>query len=129
MIVVDTSVWVSVLRSPGSPEAPIFTQLLDADEVALALPVKYELLSGVSEQNRAGLRRALSAVPVLYPTDDTWALIDRWVEAAGRKGQRFGISDLVIAALANELGGLVWSLDADFARMESLGLVGCYAAV
>jgi predicted nucleic acid-binding protein len=90
VIVVDTSVWVSVLRSPGSPEAPLLVDLLDADEVGLALPVRVELLSGASTPDRAKLRRTLSALPVFYPTDETWAL------------------------------------DADFARMASVGLVGRY---
>ena len=101
MIVVDTSVWVSVLRSPGSPEAPFLVDLLDADEVGLALPV-------------------------LYPTDETWALIDSWIDIAARKGQRFALGDLLIGAIAAEQGALVWSLDADFARMASAGLIGRY---
>ena len=126
MIVVDTSVWVSALRSPGSPEAPFLVELLDADEVGLAIPVRVELFSGASTADRAKLRRTLSALPVLYPTDETWALIDRWVELSARKGHRFAIGDLLIGAMAAEQGALVWSLDADFARMAAIGLVGRY---
>ena len=126
MIVVDTSVWVSVLRSSVSPEAPILAGLLDADEVGLAVPVRVELLSGVSAKDRAALKRALSALPVLYPTDDTWRLLDAWTEKASKSGQHFGVGDLLVGALAAEAGGLVWSLDADFARMEKLKLVDCY---
>jgi len=33
----------------------------------------------------------------------------------------------LIASLAAEIGGLVWSLDKDFERMERLGLVSLYA--
>ena len=126
MIVVDTSVWVSALRAPGSPEAPFLVDLLDADEVGLALPVRVELLSGASTPDRAKLRRTLSALPVLYPTDETWALIDSWIDIAARKGQRFALGDLLIGAIAAEQGALVWSLDADFARMASAGLIGRY---
>ena len=126
MIVVDTSVWVSALRSPGSPETPFLTELLDADEVGLALPVRVELLSGASNADRSKLRRTLSALPVLYPTDETWALVDNWIEVAARKGQRFALGDLLIGAMAAEQGALVWSLDADFARMETAGLVRRY---
>ena len=39
MIVVDTSDWVSALRSATGPEAGILTTLLEADEVALPVPV------------------------------------------------------------------------------------------
>jgi predicted nucleic acid-binding protein len=126
VIVVDTSVWVSALRSPSSPETVFLVQLLDADEVGLAIPVRAELLSGASVADRARLRRTLSALPVLYPTDETWTLIDSWIDIAARKGQRFALGDLLIGAMAAEQGALVWSLDADFARMAAVGLVGRY---
>lgn len=128
MIVVDTSVWIAALRSTAGREARVLQSLLDSDEVALAVPVRLEILGGASTADRRRLRRALSALPVIYPTDDTWALLDRWVDKAAGAGERFGLGDLLIAALAAETGSLVWSLDRDFARMERLKLVGCYEA-
>ena len=126
MIVVDTSVWITALRTATSREAQVLQQLLDADEVALPLPVRLEILGGASAPDRKRLRRALSALPVLYPTDETWRLLDGWVERTAAAGQRFGFGDLLIAALAAETGSLVWSLDSDFTRMEALDLVGRY---
>ena len=127
MIVVDTSVWVAALRQSATPEAKCLQHLLDADEVALPVPVRTELLSGASKKDKPRLKRALSALPVLYPTDDTWATIDRWVETAGQAGERFGVGDLLIGAVAAEIDALVWSLDADFERMQKLKLIGRYA--
>lgn len=126
MIVVDTSVWVTALRHAASAQAKVLQQLIDKDEVALAVPVRTELLSGASRIDRPRLKRALSALPLLYPTDDTWATIDRWVALAGDAGERFGLGDLLIGALAAEHQALLWSLDADFARMERLKLVDVY---
>jgi predicted nucleic acid-binding protein len=127
VIAVDTSVWVAAFRSETSREARVLQQLLDADEVGLPMPVRLEILGGASATDRKRLRRALSALPVLYPTQETWRLLDRWVERAAASGQRFGFGDLLIAALAAETRSLVWSLDAAFDRMERLDLVRCYA--
>ena len=123
MIVVDTSVWVAALRKAASAEASALQRLLDADEVALAAPVRVELLIGASRKDRSALRRVLSALPLFVPADSTWDLLDAWVDRAGDAGQRFGVIDLLIGALSAERGATVWSLDADFARMERLALV------
>jgi len=72
------------------------------------------------------LRRALSPLPPLYPTDETWAPMDRWVERAAKRASGSRVGDLLIGALAAESGSLVWSLDADFDRMKRLGLVDVY---
>ena len=126
MIAVDSSVWISALRSKTGPEAPVLASLLDADEVALAYPVRVELLSGASKRDRPALKRALTALPVIFPSEDTWQIIDEWITQAGEAGHRFGFGDLLIAALARESGALVWSLDADFGRMRRLKLIELY---
>src|SRR5258708_38292713 len=128
MMVVDEWVGIAALRGGASREARVLQRLLDADEVALPVPVRLEILGGASTVDRRRLRRALSALPVLYPRDETWPLLDQWVELAAASGQRFGFGDLLIGALAVENRSLVWSLDADFTRMEALDLVRCYTA-
>jgi predicted nucleic acid-binding protein len=126
MIVVDTSVWVAANRRPGGSEAAALSSLIDADEVGIALPVRLELMSGVARKDRAALKRGLSALPVLVPTEETWSLAERWILPAASAGDHFGVTDLLIAALADEIGALVWSLDNDFVRMEQLGFVRRY---
>ena len=126
MIVVDSSVWIAAFRSATTREARVLGDLLDRDEVALPVVVRLELLGGASRADRPRLRRSLSALPVLYPTDETWRITDDWVERAAARGRRFGVGDLLIGALAAETGSLVWSLDSDFARMEALELVQRY---
>ncbi len=127
MIVVDTSVWIRALRSASAPDAITLRQLLDADEVALAVPVRTELLMGASATDRVRLERELKGLPLLYPTDESWRIIDRWTERASRAGVTFAIGDLLIGVLAADIGGLVWSIDSDFDRMEQLQMVGLFA--
>ena len=123
MIVVDTSIWIRALRSAASPEAITLRSLLEADEVALAVPVRSELLMGAGLDDRPILERELKGVPLLYPGDESWRTLDEWTRLASRAGATFSVSDLLIGVLTAEIGGLVWSADSDFARMSALNLV------
>ena len=79
-----------------------------------------------ARKDRSAFRRALSALPVIVPSEDTLRVVEGWIEPAADAGHRFAVTDLLIAGLAHDVGALVWSLDADFERMESLGLVRLY---
>ena len=125
MIVVDTSVWVAATRQKAVAET--LGQLIEADEVTLALPVRLELWTGVARQDRKAFLRTYGALPQLHPTEDTWRVLPEWIEKAKDAGETFTICDLLIASLAEEIGGLVWSLDKDFERMERLKLVSLYS--
>lgn len=124
MIVVDTSVWIAAHRQMRLAET--LRSLLEADEVALALPVRLELLAGIPAFQRRDFLRTYGALPQLHPTEDTWRVLPGWIERATDAGERFSIPDLLIASSTAEIGGLVWSLDKDFERMEKLGFVGRY---
>jgi predicted nucleic acid-binding protein len=123
VIFVDTSVWVEALRSNGGAPARHLTGLLDSGDVALSAPVRIEILIGASNRDNAQMRRVLSALPVFFPTEKTWTRIDEWLERARTAGERFGFADLLIAAIAADQHGQVWSVDGDFARMASIGLI------
>lgn len=126
MIVVDTSVWVQAGRARGAQIRETLQSLIDADEVAVALPVRLELASGLGRKERGPFLRALSGLPLLVPTEETWQLVESWIGRGVDKGHSFSVPDLLIAGLANEIGGLIWSLDDDFARLEKLGHVKRY---
>jgi predicted nucleic acid-binding protein len=52
--------------------------------------------------------------------------MDDWAIAGAERGQSFGVGDLLIGAMAQEAGALVWSLDTDFRRMARLQFVDLY---
>jgi predicted nucleic acid-binding protein len=126
VIFVDTSVWIAALRRRDAREARGLDALLERDEVALPAPVRFEILSGASTSDRPRLRRLLSALPTYFPSEQTWPLLDQWLEAAAMAGERFGFADTLIAAVAAQHGGPIWSLDADFTRMSRLGFVSIH---
>jgi predicted nucleic acid-binding protein len=125
-IVVDTSVWVEYFRGRSIHTRDTMHRLLDEDRVGLAIVVRIELLAGVGHRQVKKLRRLLDAVPTYLPGDGIWATTERWAVRAAGEGHRFGIGDLLVGAIASEHGLPIWSLDRDFERMASLGLVRVY---
>lgn len=126
MIFVDTSVWVAASRSSQGRESLHLSTLLDDGEVALAVPVRIEILAGASRADRRRLRPLLSALPVFYPTQGSWRRMESWLDRIQEAGQWFAVADLLIASIAVEQGSPVWSLDDDFGRMRRLGLIQLY---
>ena len=127
MIAVDTSVLIPVLRSAPSSGAALFWQLVNADLITLPTIVRQEVRAGLSKYNRRKVLHLLSALPVCVPTEDTWMRVEQWTDQAADVGERFSLPDLLIAAIADELGALVWTLDKDFERMAKLKFVRLYA--
>jgi predicted nucleic acid-binding protein len=121
VIVVDTSVWIGARRDAAI--ARTLDSLLDADAVALALPVRLELWAGTARKDRAAFDAAFSALAQMIPDDDTWRRMTTAIARASDAGEHFALVDMLIGVLAADAGALVWSLDADFERMERLGLV------
>ena len=89
--------------------------------------VRLELWGRTARQDRKAFLRGFGALPQLHPTEETWQLLQRWIELATDAGEHFKFEHLLIASLTAEIGGLVWSLDKDFERMERLKLVSLYS--
>jgi predicted nucleic acid-binding protein len=126
MIAVDTSIWIEYLRNKDSDLVPKLTRLLDDEEVLLPAPVWIELLTGAGGRQVSLLRETMSALPRAFPTRLTWKTMENWIVIASKKGLRFAMGDLLIAAIATEQGAKMWSLDQDFAQMAKLKFIQFY---
>ncbi len=127
MIVVDTSVLVPILRSAPTAETAVLWQLIDADLVTIPNIARLEIRALLAQHQRARMMKLLTALPACVPTEETWQRVEAWTDKAAIAGERFGLADLLIGAMADELGALVWSLDKDFERMAKLKFVRLYA--
>jgi len=128
VICVDTSVWIAALRDRTTPTAVHLAELVEADEVVVPAPVRIEVLAGAPKRELAALADGFVGLVSAVPDVATWERVESWVAEAVASGQRFGVVDLLIAAIAAERGASLWSLDGAFARMEKMGFVQLYAA-
>lgn len=126
MVIVDSSVWIDFFRGKNRAVVEQLGDLLDQDQVGLAVPVRLEILTGARRAEVPKLRRVLSALPLLVPTEKVWSELEQWVVEARDRGERFAVVDLLIAAIAREQGASVWSLDLDFRRMAALGFAQAF---
>lgn len=123
MIVIDTSVWVDFFRQGQRVVKAVTADLLDRDLVLMTPFAVLEICAGARSSEQRRLQNLFEALPIVYPTPSTWSLAQNWVQVATAAGQRFGAIDLMIATLAKEHGADIWTLDADFRRMATLGFV------
>jgi predicted nucleic acid-binding protein len=126
-VFIDTSVWITFFRNSDRKIVAQLDYLLDKDLVALAAPVRTELIAGVRRNEQGRLIKSLDALPTFIPQAKTWNLIDSLAVSASAKGDRFGVVDMLIAAISKENSGTLWSLDGDFLRMEKLGFLKSYS--
>jgi predicted nucleic acid-binding protein len=126
MIFIDTSVWIQYFRVNDPKLNETLYHLLDTNQAALSSLVWLELLSGATQKELPRLKRVLSALPRFQPLESTWSRIEQWIIDGTKKGQRFGVTDLLIASTAREHHSKLWSLDTDFKRMEKLNFINLF---
>jgi predicted nucleic acid-binding protein len=132
-VLVDTSVWSLLLRrrqrAPGGPEADELRSLIEDGLVALAGPVRQELLSGVRDRAQfERLQEKLRAFPDLVieqaDYEEAAALCNR-CRAAGLQGS--GV-DFLLCALALRRGYALFTTDRDFDRFAGILPLRLHAA-
>ncbi|RWX75971.1 PIN domain nuclease [Neorhizobium lilium] len=126
MILVDSSVWISVLRGVSTLQTTKFYQIEDLQEVVLGDLVLLEILQGAqSEQHAAEIRKrmhAFDAVPLLSPDLAVKAARNyRLLRSRGRTMSK--TADLIIGTYCIENDLSLLHSDKDYLPMaEYLGL-------
>ena len=125
MILVDSSVWIDLLRKKTTPQTQRLRDLLKPNQAAIAPVIYQEILQGASfQENFARLREYFNTLPFLLPLDP--------IGTYGNAGElyarcrRYGITprsphDCLIACIAIEHGTPLLHDDKDFeaiARVE-----------
>jgi predicted nucleic acid-binding protein len=123
VIVIDTSVWIDVLRGTDSAMATRCVELIeDGAPVALTDVILMELLQGVrSERDARVLDRQMRAFPILrLESLDDFSLAAQLHRTARKAGVTIGKTiDCLIAAPCVRTGASLLHADADFDRLAS----------
>lgn len=123
MTLVDSSVWIEFFRGRDASVRRRLDQLLENDQVVLSAFVRLELLAGVRSTEVPKMQRLLDALPALPVDNSQFSWCEDRLKEGRARGVRFGTLDLLIAAQASLSDCGLWSLDADFKRMATLGWV------
>jgi len=123
VIVVDTSVWIDVLRGADSPLAGRCAELIeDGAPIALTDVILTEILQGLRSEREARLvERHMRAFPILrLESVDDFSLAAQLYRTARRAGITIGKTiDCLIAAPCVRTGSSLLHADADFDRLAT----------
>ncbi len=117
-LVVDTSSWIAWLAGGGSP---LVDEALEEGRLHLPLVVAAELSSGsLNAAERAELEDMLSDLPPVGQTFDHWCRVGRLRSDLREKGLSVSTPDAHVAQCALDVGGLLLSEDAVFAKIAQV---------
>ena len=120
-ILVDTSYWIEFFNRPGSERATAVGNLVREDRASLTGVVLAELLQGArTDAEVSELDTALAAVEWVETNTDIYARAGILGFRLRRGGVTVPVTDCVIAAAAETIGGRILTLDRHF---ESLAEV------
>ena len=126
MVIVDSSVWIDILRNRETPETVIFERIAAEQEVGLGDLILYEVLQGVKPAERLQkIGRYLMTFRVV-PMVGRAAVLDavRNVQALRAQGVQPATVDCLIATFCIRSGSRLLTSDRHFQPfVEILGLV------
>lgn len=122
MVIVDTSIWIDVLRDPTGGEADAMAAAVAEDEVALTRFTQLELLQGARDEREWGLlHESLATQTYAECGHETWADAARIYFDLRRTGRTVRSAiDCCIAQIAIDHGALLLHRDRDFDEIASI---------
>ena len=122
MILVDTSVWIEILKDQTGRKSRDFKRTIGNETYALSRFNQLELLQGAKNQKEWDLLdKYLSTQIYLETSDDTWPAAARIYFELRRKGMTVHSPiDCCIAQLAVEHGALLLHQDNDFVNIAKV---------
>ena len=121
-VLIDTSVWIGVLRDASGAAADRVRSIVDDDEVVLTRFNQLELLQGaLDEREWATLATYLEGQDYVEASDDTWRAAARIYYELRRRGRTVRSAiDCCIAQLAIEHEALLLHQDRDFETIAEI---------
>ena len=122
MILVDTSVWVEVLRDKTGRMVQALRERIGADIGVFSRFTQLELLQGAKDEGEwSRLDEYLATQYYLEATEDTWREAARIYFDLRRKGITISSPiDCCIAQIAMEAGALLLHQDQDFEKIAGI---------
>lgn len=129
MVLVDSSVWVEVLRKNGASSVKAeVAKLLDSAVVCTCGPVRLEILGAARKQERKKIDHYFGAIPSLKVRDIVWkdaVVLSRQMRDGGHS---IPWNDLLIASIALSHSVPVYSRDRHFDEISKTAGLALYAA-
>ena len=114
-VLIDTSVWIELLRRSSHSLRPHLDRLVIADRARLCGVIIAELLQGAAGPKEIDAVEELAKnIPLLESDDKTWIASGRLSHKLRQQGTTVGLIDCYIAALAQDHRCLLLSLDKHF---------------
>jgi hypothetical protein len=124
VVLVDSSVWIDLLRARETPQVAVLRELLETEEAALAPVIYQEILQGAASPERfARLRDYFGTLPFLLPSHpiETYAAAAELYVLCRQKGiTPRSPHDCLVACIATEHGVALLHDDRDFEALAGV---------
>lgn len=122
-ILVDTCIWSEVLRRkmPAPATADTLAKLLRDLRAVLIGPVRQEILSGISEDEKfVKLKKLLSCLPDASIITEDYELAAQYANMCRKKGIQGSSVDFLICAVAVRNNFSIYTVDKDFEHYKAI---------